>query len=201
MIPKNTIPQQQHLTDFDIQVDRRPIPSATREAVYHVHVNKSGKYICEGSDGQGCEQFRFRGHISDCRHILEFKNQKSQEIIQYLRTRYERDSMPYFPSFEMILARYKWKPDMEYNIIKGLYLSIAMANDDGTVTADDIHDAVGEQFVGDPRKIGSIQTGMTREGLLEYVCTIRSERERCHHRPIRKMRITEKGKQLLMDMT
>ena len=193
---------QTTLTDHGIPVDRRPIKSATSNRIYYVVVGEDHLPHCtDGNGGPGCKHSQIHDTRNPCRHVWDFKNQKAEELITYLRTRYERPSNAWFRSFDHVLAHYRWKPDMEYNIMRALFLSIG-ANQK-TLSADDIHEVVQERFVGDPRKIGAVQLAMVtcKPPELEVVGRIRSVREKCHHRKIDLLRITPAGLDLLKGMT
>lgn len=189
---------QTTLTDHGIPVDRRAIPSATSDRIYYVVMGEDHKPHCtDGNGGPGCEHSRY--HSVPCRHELEFLNQKAEELIAYLRTRYEQPSSAWFASFDHLLSHYRWQPDMEFNIIFDIYLAVAAA--DGSVSSDDIHRIVGDRFVGDPRKIGAVQHSLVSRGHLRQVRLRPSERDKCHHRRIWDLEITPDGLALLKGMT
>ena len=139
-----------------------------------------------------CDGFKYKG---DCIHINKAKWLLAAKENQYLRTRYERTLESLFHSFE---AFYEWcwqdrgNPEAVY--LSKLFLALLYCQPERQGTTDLIHYAVGEQFVGDPRKIGAVVRRLTDAGLIDRTGrVIPSDRPQCHNAPKQEYTLTEKG--------
>ena len=164
------------------------INSGTRDTKYHV-TNDRGVWNCQ------CEHFKYRGHITDCRHIMQAKNDGLMKRAQYEIQKKPVVSSARFKSFDEVQRYFTYSKDTEIEDIANVILSLAKS--DGSLTADDVHDVIKE-FQHDSRIIGTAFKILRRLHYIMPGAYEKSRRAECHARPVVRWHITDEGKELVV---
>ncbi|RLI55245.1 MAG: hypothetical protein DRP09_10545 [Candidatus Thorarchaeota archaeon] len=182
------------LDTFDAIKGRVYTIKGTGRDAKHMYVVHLSPDNCE------CTGFKYKG---DCIHLQKARLQELTEENDYFRSRYERAIKQRFKSFEMF---HDWcwngKGNPETVYLANLFLVLLYCQKSRTGTTDLIHYAVQEKFTGDPRKIGSVTRRLTEAKLIEKTgVTVPSDRPVCHNAPKHLYKLTEKGKDIIEDIT
>jgi hypothetical protein len=163
------------------------IESASGRGTYTVK-DVEGKLVCE------CAWATHHPGIY-CRHAFQVLLQRSQAMAEHLAVVHVRDLETVGEDFESVVDRVMFFKGYEARTLGSLALLLAAKSEDGTVTADDVYEAVGGAFDADPRIMGIVWAQLRAHGMTEFLRYEASHRN--HGRPITRLRITDQGRRIV----